>query len=51
MISLIFGIWKIQQTSVYSVYTKMETDTDMQNKLVVISGKREGQRGKIDVLD
>ena len=29
----------------------METDTDMQNKLVVISGKREGQRGKIDVLD
>ena len=29
----------------------METDTDMQNKGVVISGKREGQRGKIDGWD
>ena len=29
----------------------METDADKQNKLVVISGKRGGQRGKTDVLD
>ena len=38
---------KIQQTFVTVNITEKETDTDIKNKLVVISGKREVGRGKI----
>ena len=38
---------KIQQTFVTVTITEKETDTDIKNKLVVISGKREAGRGKI----
>ena len=37
---------KIQQTFVTVTITEKETDTDIKNKLVVISGKREAGRGK-----
>ena len=38
---------KMQQTFVTVNITEKETDTDIKNKLVVISGKREAGRGKI----
>ena len=37
---------KIQQTSEYN---NKEADTDIESKLVVTSGEREGRRGKIGV--
>ena len=42
MLSLICGISKMKQTTVYN---KTEADTDIENKLVVISGEREGGGG------
>ena len=38
---------KMQQTFVTVNITEKETDIDIKNKLVVISGKREAGRGKI----
>ena len=32
-------------------YNKTETDSDIENKLVVSSGEREGGRGKVRVGD
>ena len=32
-------------------YNKTETDSQIENKLLVISGEREGGRGKIEVGD
>ena len=43
MISLICGIKKIKQMEVYS---QTETNSEIENKLVVTSGEREGERGK-----
>ena len=40
MIPLICEVWKIKQTSDYN---KKETDSDIENKLVVISGDRMGE--------
>ena len=50
MVSLICGIQKkiIKQTSEYN---KKETDSDIENKLVVPSGESKQGRGKIGVED
>ena len=49
MISLICGILKIQQTSEYN---KKEADSQiLENKLVVTSWEREGERSNIGIED
>ena len=48
MLSLICGIWKIKQTSEYNKTNRL---TDIENKLVVTSGEREGGRDKIEEGD
>ena len=48
MISLIRGMEKIKQTSEYN---KKETDSDIETKLVVISGEKEEGRNKIGIGD
>ena len=45
MLSLICGVQKIKQMYMQ----KRNTLTDIENKLVVTSGEREGRRGKIEI--